>query len=299
MKKNDRISQSLSPLFSDELKSQTDFLIFTSSSDAGVIRNLGRNGARYAPAAILNILKKMNNHFPAAAKICAQEVANQKLENENFALGQRYSSEKIYEALKKITPDKILFIGGGHDHISPALSAIDLLGLEKIIVINVDAHCDTRIDDSPHSGTPFRDFAAKAKTPWHLYQYGIHSFANSKDTMSDLPAKNMTIKFLDQALGSSFIDIDYIKESITDKTALFFSLDADALESATFESVSAVNHMGLPLDHVSKLMDKFFALNPNSKKILGIYEYNPVYDNLSQKGARALAYLIQKFWNNK
>ena len=57
------------------------------------------------------------------------------------------------------------------------------------------------------------------------------------------------------------------------------------------EAVSAVNHQGLSLTTVKIIFNTIKALQP-TQQYLGIYEYNPIYDNLSQKGARALTDLI-------
>ena len=52
----------------------------------------------------------------------------------------------------------LIHLGGGHDHIYPLLRALSAQN-DRITVINIDAHLDTRTDDLPHSGTPFRQFA--------------------------------------------------------------------------------------------------------------------------------------------
>jgi formiminoglutamase len=72
----------------------------------------------------------------------------------------------------------------------------------------------------------------------------------------------------------------------------FFSLDSDAIDAGVMEGVSAVNHKGLPLQFVDELLT--YCLDVLKTKHFGIYEYNPVFDNLSQKGARALSSLIYK-----
>ena len=59
------------------------------------------------------------------------------------------------------------------------------------------------------------------------------------------------------------------------------------------EAVSAVNPEGLPMQRVRDIF-AFYQDLPQQKKIYGIYEYNPVFDNLSCKGARTLAALIYR-----
>jgi formiminoglutamase len=51
----------------------------------------------------------------------------------------------------------IIHLGGGHDHVYPLLKAIETK-YKKIIILNIDPHCDTRESEHNHSGTPFRQF---------------------------------------------------------------------------------------------------------------------------------------------
>ena len=68
-----------------------------------------------------------------------------------------------------ITP---LSVGGDHSVSLPLLRALSKQrpGLPPPGLVHIDAHCDTRIDQSQHSGTPFRDFDRVAKIPTRLYQ---------------------------------------------------------------------------------------------------------------------------------
>lgn len=295
MTANNRLTSSLVPLFESTINTKTTHLILKSSSDIGVRRNFGRAGTRYSPEAIINVIKKFNNHMSENTKIGCVEVADPQLESANFVAGQSASNSNIEKLLASFSGKKVVHIGGGHDHISPLLSALDSQNFEKIIVINIDAHCDTRDEERPNSGTPFRDFSKRAKTNWKLYQYGIHEFANSKTTLAPLPSGDMEIVPV-QIFRDKNLPLNFITDQINEKCALVFSLDVDGMSSAIFEGVSAVNHHGLELEHVQTLMQKFFLLAPNAHQFFGIYEYNPVYDNLSQKGSRALACLINEFW---
>jgi formiminoglutamase len=102
-----------------------------------------------------------------------------------------------------------------------------------------------------------------------------------------------------QKLTQNFVNNRKLFERMIpyDLEALYlFSLDADALESSLMEGVSAVNHRGLPYHFVEELLT--YALDVLRTKHFGIYEYNPVYDNLSQKGARSLSGLIYKIMDH-
>lgn len=276
-------------------------LILSSPTDIGVRRNGGRNGARFAPKAIINVLKKLNRH-DFNNQIDYVQVTNQKEEELNFKQAQKKSAHKIKGELANNQLKRIVHIGGGHDHALPLLMAIESdPQIENILILNIDAHCDTRVDEIQHSGTPFRDFDKIAAKPFHLIQYGIHSFANSSSTMSPLKQGTMEIHTLDKILSSHSTSLTSILEiskncpfKVTNKTAIFFSLDCDAISGEQMKAVSAVNPMGLPISKVNELLSSIEQFNGN-KLFFGIYEYNPVYEDLSQLGSRGLANLIYNF----
>ncbi len=281
------------------LPSEAQTLFFKHSSDVGVIRNFGRRGASYAPEAILSVVKKLALH---TSELWSDvEVGNPQLEEAQFDQAQQAAAEKL-ELMMTSYPKakKFISIGGGHDHVYPLLKAINARH-KKIIVINVDAHLDTRIDEFHNSGTPFRQFAQEFDGSFQLIQLGIHDFANAKTTMSELgKAKEVVatyedLKVLTQNFSQNWKQFDRMIPY--DPEAVYvLSLDADALDSGIMEGVSAVNHRGLPYHFVEELL--VYCLDVLKLKHFGIYEYNPLYDNLSQKGARALASLIYRMMDH-
>jgi len=262
-------------------------------SDIGAIRNMGRRGSNFAPEAIINVFKKLSSH--TGETWSEIEMTDSELELEDFQFAQIKTTEKLtilYDGFQNVK--KFIYLGGGHDHIYPTLKALNKFH-KKITVLNIDAHLDTRIDDFHNSGTPFRQFANDFDGEFKLIQIGIHDFANTKSTMSDLGrAKEIVATYDDlRRLTQNFTQNRKVFERMIpfDRETLYiFSLDADALESGIMEGVSAVNHRGLPYDFVEELLN--YAINNLKAKHFGIYEYNPLYDNLSQKGARSLASLI-------
>lgn len=272
-----------------------DILFFKSSSDIGTIRNFGRRGSAFAPEAILNIVKKLALHNEQVWSDI--EVANPALEEENFSHAQIEYARTLSSALQSYTKaSKFIYLGGGHDHVYPLLKALNTLS-KKIKVINIDAHLDTRIDEFHNSGTPFRQFANEFDGEFELIQLGIHDFANSKTTMNELGRAKEVV--------ATYDDLTHLTQNFTNNRKLFermipydhealylFSLDADALDAGLMEGVSAVNHRGLPYHFIEELLS--YAQDVLRVKHFGFYEYNPVYDNLSQKGARVLAGFIYK-----
>lgn len=293
---NKRYSDSIASKFSST--ENPDCLILKAPTDIGVRRNKGRNGARFAPVAIESALKKLNHHL-ALKSFHSEQVSFQEEEKENYDQAISLSSKRIADLIK--LPHKAcIHIGGGHDHALPLLRALDETTQQNTLIINFDAHCDTRVDDHKHSGTPFRDFDKEAKNKFHIFQVGIHEFANSRDTLSKLEHNSEEILFTrDLKNYESPLDfVDKIFEScpftITPDTNLFISIDCDALSSSVMSAVSAVNHDGIEpkvlLEWIEVLKDF-----PCNNKILGIYEYNPIFEDLSQKGSRYLAGLIYRY----
>lgn len=301
MKNNRRYLESMAPLIDETFHPDQQVLWLSSPSDVGVRRNKGRNGARYAPLNILNCFKKLNNQGPFDQHLINHQiVSSQEEEKKDFHNSQLTSSNKIYRLIKQSQTSsqvsKIIHIGGGHDHAYPLLMALEDFGIEEVVILNCDAHLDTRVDNIRHSGTPFRDFTNDTLIKVNLLQYGIHNYANSLSTMSKLKNCDMQITFRENCTET--INLPNTINWNNPKLAIFFSLDTDALDGPLFEGVSAVNHNGLSLDLTSKVMENIFSNSKSALKIFGIYEYNPIYDNLSQKGARALSSLIYQFINN-
>ena len=296
MEKNKRFSDSLASKFLTDKNAEA--LIMKSPSDVGVRRNKGRNGSRFAPEAIENTIKKMNNHLPYQA-IASFKVSSQEEELSAYEEAIRASSQRIQELIS--SPRKrIIHLGGGHDHALPLLRAMDNGAAENILIVNFDAHCDTRIDDISHSGTPFRDFDKEAKKPFHLMQIGIHDFANSPETLSPLERNSESIIYTKDlpsiARGQAFKDavLASCPFPVNEKTDLFISVDCDAISSSVMSAVSAVNHDGIDPGQLLAWVQELKELACR-QKVLGLYEYNPVFEDLSQKGARYLAGLIYRF----
>jgi formiminoglutamase len=279
--------------------------ILTAASDIGVRLNKGRNGARYAPEVILNqfnnlsmgLLNGQGKNFKPT-KVFIKEVSNQKLEVNDFPAGQIACANKIAEVFKNKSVKKYIHLGGGHDQIYPLLRAGETAGFDQICVINIDAHADTRIDQSPHSGTPFRQFDEEVSTVFKILQYGLHPFANSKSTLSPLKSNHKNI-FFNEVLNLSKDEIEKhfsdVFSSWADNVLFIFSLDCDALDSGIMSGVSATNHFGFSKKQIFDLMSLFNECNVNATKVLGLYEYNPIYDDLATSGARYLASLMYQF----
>lgn len=313
-RKLDQIGQniqmlSLAALKADEQKYLTNTsLILNSPTDMGVCRNGGRRGTAFAPDALLCCLKKMSDQSNIP-KTLVMQISQEAEERASFVESQRQSSARTEYILGRLPKlQKLIHLGGGHDHIYPLMSAFSRLDFTKPIhVINIDAHLDTRTDVLPHSGTPFRQFAQVSKLPFFLTQFGIHNFSNHSSNYSSLANEaKMNIYGVDEleCLTQSFtkpLEANFLELTLGKinphwkQSQLIISLDCDGLDASFMEAVSAVNHQGLPLKFVKQLISLVKASVQQQLSILGVYEYNPVYEGLSQKGARAISSLLHEF----
>lgn len=289
-----RTQQRLETLWSTENKDALNKVVMA-EDDLGVRLNAGRPGARLAPKAIACILKKM---------LPDPQLINEGLDISHFCPstkrtsldeGQLQQTQLLEKQLGDNKIKSLLHLGGGHDHVYPFLKSLAKKYQKNgLLVINIDAHLDTRTDPFAHSGTPFRQFANETQIPFHLIQVGIHPYANPQENYH--PLKNGQMDIWPGLEKEKLIEwIEAVrKQGPCPNAQVLLSLDADGLDSQCMEAVSAVNHNGLKFDQALELVQ--WCKEKSEERYFGIYEYNPLYDNLSQKGARTLAALIHKFW---
>lgn len=289
-----RVIDRLQVYFNNE---QAQHLFLLAKSDIGVCRNGGRRGTRYAAQSIMNCFKKMQ--IPKSDGLSLKELTViTDRDADDFNKLQEKEISNIAQGLEEGSKN-IIHFGGGHDHVYPLLKSIEKKS-NKILVINIDAHLDTRTDQLYHSGTPFRQFANETNGEFKLVQLGIHDFANAKSNYEELKTGEMDIYGLDQMREwtKSFTEhigpkLDELTKNYSDYT-IVLSLDCDALSSDIMSAVSAVNHKGIPANCVEQIFTWYKGLK-QERKYLGIYEYNPLFDDLSQKGARYLSALTYSF----
>lgn len=285
----ERLKESLAAHLRDGSHSPGDTLILCAPSDHGVQRNGGRSGARWAPQAILNVFSKLTPRRGTPQFMRVIEVSHQNEESISYEAAFSEQAKRI----RPLTHHPIVHLGGGHDHVLALLSALDD---RPLCVINIDAHLDTRVDPEPHSGNPFRQFSQTARHVFSLHQIGIHPFANSASTQSPLPNGKMYTLLKADCQDAAHLRafLARLESELTQDTRVVFSLDCDALKASDVEAVSAPNHDGLSLDLVLQLV-KFYrdlCRTRGQNPIWGVYEFNPVYDTVSSRSARAIAGLV-------
>lgn len=255
------------------------------------MRNGGRNGARYAPQSFLSVFKKLSQDEGSRDYLFREEeVSSPAEEQKDFIKAQLLEMQRISELLSHNPSASICHLGGGHDHVYPLTMALNKK-YKRVIVLNLDAHADTRIDQEPHSGTPFRQLEADLKGEFHLFQIGLHPFANSTSTLTPLQKSSMKILWKKQLEDKEKVSALFqeVEALIDENTVVIFSLDADALDGSIVPGVSAVNGDGLSRYQLQDFWKRYRDLSLKHSPILGIYELNPVFDSLSALSMRTLS----------
>ncbi len=272
--------------------------LLLSPCDRGVIRNGGKRGAKHGPQALLAPLKKMtaSPSLQRSNGVGFFSFDSGDTPLEEFSKLQQNQSRAFENIFKKTNSfKKICHIGGGHDHIYSLVAAyLRARQDEEVLILNIDAHLDTRTDDEVHSGTPFRQLTQEFSHRVQLCQVGIHNFANHPSNYEKV--ENMkVIPWTDK--GHYLEEISKELTLHREKT-LILSLDCDGLDGSYMSAVSAPNHRGLSQREFYQIFEACQNFWKKSEKpsFYGLYEFNPLFDDLTTRAARFLAASIYQFY---
>lgn len=279
-----------------------EVVVLKASADWGTVLNNGRRGSLFAPTVLENLLSKMAGHPNKNHTLCFHEVTNfQNEEQSDFKNAQINEAKRIEEVLKKTDTKKfLLHLGGGHDHFYPLMLALlkTYQSTKKILILNIDPHLDTRTDEWANSGTPFRNLdSALASFPHQvtLVQLGTHLFANGETNYAPLKKINQIICEMTSIRKSSELS-DFVKTHLSGQIEshdeIILSFDVDAIKASEMPAVSAPNHYGFSMEEMHQLIEYLKSAGKNKFQTLGMYEYNPLFDDLAGSSGRMLAALI-------
>jgi formiminoglutamase len=158
--------------------------------DEGVKRNKGRIGASKAPNEIRKLLSSIPYH---SGKKSIIDLGNIQCANNDLVGAQVQLGEYVARLLKSNYIPIIL--GGGHETFyGHYLGAREAVGNDKKIgMINLDAHFDMRMDDTPSSGTMFRQILESDQNADYLC-IGIQELGNTEQLF--LTAKEFDVKYI-------------------------------------------------------------------------------------------------------
>jgi formiminoglutamase len=281
------------------LKKESQRVIYQCPCDLGVIRNGGKRGAKHGPSALLAPFLVLNAPHNEDFDFSTATFKAPSPKPEDFEVVQKEECQFFESELKRdLSGNRLIHLGGGHDHVYPFARALALKH-SSLMVINIDAHLDTRPDQDPHSGTPFRQLYNEFAGKIHLLQVGIHNFANGKENYDKMGSMEVLKEFSKEEILKWITSVK-LAENIED-TPLLLSVDCDGLDASYMPAVSAPNHRGLSQRQFHEVLEACHTYwkESSAPRALGLYEFNPLFDNLSQQSARYLASYMYEFFTLK
>lgn len=262
-------------------------------SDEGVRRNKGRPGAADGPSAIRAALASMALPGPVeVADLGDVEIADGALE-----AGQERLGGVVTELLDE--GQFVVVFGGGHEiaygsYLGIAESARVRSGA-KLGVLNLDAHFDLRADETPSSGTPFRQMADRERQRGENLHYaalGISQPSNTRalfDTADELGVSYL----LDDLCGAANLDLvdEFVDRFLLACDVVYLTIDLDVLPAAVAPGVSAPAAYGVPLETIQHVCERVAA--SGKLALCDVAELNPGLD-IDNRTARTAARLIHR-----
>ncbi|RUR11161.1 formimidoylglutamase [Legionella sp. km772] len=277
------------------LKQQRKSTVFIGfASDAGVIRNAGRPGAKLGPEQIKSCLAKLPCHQNRPYIDLGTVVCNgDELESAQaqFAklidLCQQYGHQTVA-------------LGGGHE-----IAWAHYQGLApkypKLGIINFDAHFDIRpyTPGQPGtSGTPFAQIAAyceEKKRPFDYCCIGIQQFGNTPSLFlraAELKVKYLTVEeMVQQSLAWQFAFLD---DFMLNLDYIYLSICLDVFAESFAPGVSAPQPLGLSPWQTLPLLK--YIIQSGKVVSFDVAELSPPLDQ-EQKTARLAALIIAELLN--
>lgn len=245
--------------------------------DEGVRRNAGRTGAAAGPRALRGALAGL----PVLDEPAIWDAGDVGCDGSALEAAQDVLADRVAATIAGASLPLVL--GGGHEVAWGSFQGIVRArpDLERILVVNFDAHFDLRQASQANSGTPFRqigEWCRQQGRPFGYHVLGISRFANTR-ALFDRAAALGVHYVLDEALqGETGVAAAQARllHDLDRCQAVYLTVCLDVLPGGQAPGVSAPAPLGVPLATVLTLMRPVLA----SGKLVAadIAELNPGFD---------------------
>ena len=260
-----------------------------------------KKGTKNGPKAIVNILDSKLEIFDRTYKTeIGGKNGKVKIGQANLSDIASFSPEK---ALLKITQEcgkilaqnKFVFLIGGEHSVSLGLLQA-LKGKENpkdITILQIDAHCDLRKDDSDYNDTPTKlahscVMRRAHELGYNLVQVGIRTYFKGEYEYFNDPKNN--IKVFEWGNGNKIPEIDEILKSIKTKY-IYITIDVDGFDPSSMPATGTAVSGGIDwwygVELIKKAVDRFELIGAD------IVEVSPMKDSiLTEYNAAQLFYTM-------
>lgn len=274
------------------LTKHTVFLGF--ASDAGVVRNQGRPGAKLGPDEIKKHLAKL----PCLKKHSYLDLGNISCDNDQLESSQKQFAELI--SLCHQNGHHTVAFGGGHE-----ITWAHYQGLNthypKLGIINFDAHFDIRPLQNGQTGTSGTSFSQIAslceenKQPFNYCCIGLQNLGNTPSLFQraeQLKVHYLSAEKLNQQAFKQ--QADFLDQFIGPLDHIYLTICLDVFAECYAPGVSAPQSLGLSPWQVLPLLKHII----HSGKVVSIdiAELSPPLDK-NQKTTRLAALIIAELLN--
>jgi len=275
------------------------------ASDAGVIRNHGRPGAKAGPAALRSALANL-----PAPPVAVYDAGDIVCENDALETAQAEQASKLAELLRQdFLP---ITLGGGHEVALGSFRGLAHYLVQQaqgntadhaaapqvtpnIGIINFDAHFDLRLAPRGSSGTPFQQIAQDCQQhgwPFHYCCLGISRYANTAALFER--ARQLNVCWLEDShiVNQPYSATLHTLQTFIDRVDhVYFTLCLDVLPASVAPGVSAPAALGVDLALIEHLLH---AIAQSGKlRLMDVAELNPLFD-IDQRTARVAARLLAR-----
>ena len=259
----------------------------TASSHKGTI-----NG----PKAVIDCLNTQIEFFDRKFKV---EVNNfVKIAHQNLGDLEKLSPVKTLQKIKRnceklVKNNKFIFLLGGEHSVSIGLfqALTKKYNPKDVTILQIDAHCDLRKDDSDYSENPSSlahstVMRHASSLGYKIIQVGIRTYSKEEYKYFSNPKNNITVF----EWNKKIIPIGKILKSIRTKY-LYITIDADGFDPAYMPGTGTPVQGGLSWYYGVDLIEK--AISKSELIGADIVEVSPMPDSvLTEYGAAQLCYTI-------
>ncbi len=261
------------------------------ASEAGVIRNMGREGAKQGPVALR---KALANLAAPAKPMPFTDLGDIIVTGDDLEAGQALLAEKVCEALG--SHGRTIVLGGGHETAFGSYCGLaKTYPGKRIGIINLDAHLDLRLPgaNGPSSGTPFAQIRALDEENFDYLCLGVAAESNTMALMTR--ARDWGVAIVsDHELNANQDAADEQIRAIAKRCEIIYlTIDIDVLPHFQAPGVSAPAARGVPFATIERLVGYVLEICKTTEckcPLADIVELSPPNDpqNVTAKGAALL-----------